>query len=504
MTDGQDTRGPSRSRISPELDATEIGGQYVDTTSDLSFLARARKRLIGFRGLDTESQYSALQPLTTAGDKPMVTSNDLPVLPDDYEAPELLDLYFDVCIATYKPLHRPTVDRWYAMAQSQNGAGNVSQVLGHAKASVLLCIFAVVNFHRQKARGATDDVTALTISDAYFQQSAKLTETETGAPHLESAQARLIQVLYLLMMSRVNQAWYIFGNLLQILSAMGMHRRDRKRSIVDNRADYIHKQCRKRVFWCAYTLDKYLGVVLGRPRHFHDDDIDQDYPDCVNYDDMTPTGRTTESNNEGGLIDGFVCNAKLSRIVGKISRELYSIKSTPERNRIEATQRLTRDLDEWYASLPSFISSVRPSILPRRHEIPSIDREKLTELAESCLVHLAQATASNSPSRRYSIILEELRMEAAASGNTSQRSGERTWVPPPPSATSYISQTSPSQIPLSTSAHTGSSHGYADMLDLPLTGLFQDWQTSDWLDLDASAFGTMSGSSPDMQWFDDA
>nr|OQO29947.1 hypothetical protein B0A51_02943 [Rachicladosporium sp. CCFEE 5018] len=144
------------------------------------------------------------------------------------------------------------------------------------------------------------------------------------------------------------------------------------------------------------------------------------------------------------------------------------------------------------------------NMLPRRHEIPSIDREKLIELAESCQVHLAQATASNSPSRRYSIILEELRMEAAASVNTSQRSGERTWVPPPPSATSYISQTSPSQIPLSTSAHTGSSHGYADMLDLPLTGLFQDWQTSDWLDLDASAFGTMSGFSPDMQWFDDA
>nr|OQO29948.1 hypothetical protein B0A51_02944 [Rachicladosporium sp. CCFEE 5018] len=347
MTDGQDTRGPSRSRSSPELDATEIGGQYVDTTSGLSFLARARKRLIGFRGLDTESQNPALQPLTTAGDKPMVTSNDLPVLPDNYEAPELLDLYFDVCIATHKPLHRPTVDRWYAMAQSQNGGGNVSQVLGHAKASVLLCIFAVANFHRQKARGATDDVTAFTISDAYVQQSAKLTETETGAPHLESAQARLIQVLYLLMTSRVNQAWYIFGNLLQILSAMGMHRRDRKRSIVDSRADYIHKQCRKRVFWCAYILDKYLGVVLGRPRHFHDDDIDQDYPDCVNDDDMTPTGRTTESNNEDCLLDGFVCNAKLSRIVGKISRELYSIKSMPERNRIVATQRLTRELDEW-------------------------------------------------------------------------------------------------------------------------------------------------------------
>ncbi|KAK6432570.1 hypothetical protein LTR95_011259 [Oleoguttula sp. CCFEE 5521] len=597
MTDGQEIRRSSRSRSSPELEATEIGGEYVDTTSGLSFLARARKRLVGFREAATESQKPDLQPLTTAGDKPMVLATELPILPDKYEAHELLDLYFDVCIATYKPLHRPTIDQWYATAQSASNAGKASQVLGHARASVLLCIFAAATFHRQKARGATDDATALTMSDAYFQQSIKLTDNETGVPHLESAQARLIQVLYLMGTSRVNQAWYIFGNLLQILSALGMHRRDRRRSSVNGGSDYIHIQCRKRVFWCAYILDKYLGVVFGRPRHFHDDDIDQDYPDCINDDEMTVSGLAEGIGTDACLTEAFVCNAKLSRIVGKISRELYSIKSMPERNRIEATQRFTHELDNWHSSLPSFISSVRPSILVRsfrrqsialrlahyhavmhlhrpmllarmssigatgvsqqqesitqcitaardalgivnamaaegtifhafwwthyvtfcalavvyvwdmqlrQHEISSIDRGKLIELAESCQVHLAQATASNSPSRRYSIILEELRMEATASGKTSQRNGKRAWVPHPSIATSFVPQTSPSQIPLSAGAHTGSSYGYADMLDMPLTGPFRDWQTSDWLDLDASAFGTMSGFSPDMQWFDNA
>lgn len=37
--------------------------------------------------------------------------------------------------------------------------------------------------------------------------------------------------------------------------------------------------CRKRVFWSAYTLDRYLSVILGRPRIFRDEDIDQSLPE---------------------------------------------------------------------------------------------------------------------------------------------------------------------------------------------------------------------------------
>ncbi len=41
-----------------------------------------------------------------------------------------------------------------------------------------------------------------------------------------------------------------------------------------------------------------------------------------------------------------------------------------------------------------------------------LDPGQLFELAERCQAHLGQATAANSPSRRYSIILQELREEA--------------------------------------------------------------------------------------------
>lgn len=63
---------------------------------------------------------------------------------------------------------------------------------------------------------------------------------------------------------------------------MGLHRKRR----AEPKTDLIDHECRKRVFWCAYSLDKYLSSALGRPRSFYDEDIDQQLPTCVNDLDL--------------------------------------------------------------------------------------------------------------------------------------------------------------------------------------------------------------------------
>jgi len=49
---------------------------------------------------------------------------------------------------------------------------------------------------------------------------------------------------------------------------------------------YLEQELRKRIFWSAYTLDKYLSVMFGRPRLLHDEDIDQELPEEMNDEDM--------------------------------------------------------------------------------------------------------------------------------------------------------------------------------------------------------------------------
>lgn len=61
--------------------------------------------------------------------------------------------------------------------------------------------------------------------------------------------------------------------------ALGIHRKSRNDA--SSRPDHVDLECRKRTFWCAYNLDTYLSAALGRPRTFHDEDIDQEMPSCV-------------------------------------------------------------------------------------------------------------------------------------------------------------------------------------------------------------------------------
>jgi hypothetical protein len=62
----------STSRSSPELDTAEMNGEYVDRTSGLSFLQRARSRLKSRGGPSADQAERSRQPLTAAGDKPLL------------------------------------------------------------------------------------------------------------------------------------------------------------------------------------------------------------------------------------------------------------------------------------------------------------------------------------------------------------------------------------------------------------------------------------------------
>ena len=362
-----------------------------------------------------------------------------------------------------------------------------------------------------------------------------------------------------------------------------MHRQDRRKMHGSaSKPDYAHSQCRKRTFWAAYILDKYMGVVMGRPRHFHDKDIDQEYPDRINDEYVSPLGPIPSGSDgtDDCQLDGFIWNAKLASIVGEISDELYPIKPLSESRRVEVAKNLVVKLDEWYSTLPALLK-VAPSSLSRsfrrqcvalrlayKHaivhlhrpfllirpgtatspaaetaqdfrnasirlcigaardalrtidalaqegplfhafwwthyitfcaltvtyvwnmqcndDIDGIDRADLMALAGRCQVHLAHATATNSPSRRYSIILEELKGEA-----TNQRPSNYGASANGEYATILNKATGVAGVAASASGTFDTAQMMADGSADPTSGdgynPFMDWQTSDWLELDAS------------------
>lgn len=72
----------------------------------------------------------------------------------------------------------------------------------------------------------------------------------------------------------------------------------------------IDVECRKRVFWAAYTLDNYLSAALGRPRTFHDDDIDQEMPSLVSDEDITSSRIIATPSESQSIMLAPVCHAR--------------------------------------------------------------------------------------------------------------------------------------------------------------------------------------------------
>jgi hypothetical protein len=125
--------------------------------------------------------------------------------------------------------------------------------------------------------------------------------------------------------------------------------------------------------------------------------------------------------------------------------------------------------------------------MQRSTDLEGIDREELMKLAERCQIHLAHATATNSPSRRYSIILEELRSEATNQRSMDSRASDQGIRG---GSTDLANSTIMSGAALPDSGTFDASNvmqpRLADNTSVEGYNPFMDWQTSDWLELDAS------------------
>ena len=307
------------SRVSPDAD---IEGQCFDPTSGLNFLHRAWKKLMIQK--DESASYDSNdagrhQLLTSAGDPPFRVEIDASddFIPDAPTARNLLQFYFETCVVTYRMFHRQTVEGWMEMfLKDREERRSIAWSLGNPRAAILLTIMAIATLRLERINEETsteDESPDVHRSDQLFCAGTKLTDMEVGFPHLESAQARLIQVLYLLQTYRMNKGWYTFGNVFHITLSLGMHRRrDKKRDcpFTSRRQNYITSECYKRTFWAAYIIDKYLSVVFGRPRLYQDEDIDQNFPDRVNDEEMTAEGPSISDDPADCYIDALISHAK--------------------------------------------------------------------------------------------------------------------------------------------------------------------------------------------------
>ncbi|KAK3392573.1 fungal-specific transcription factor domain-containing protein [Sordaria brevicollis] len=288
--------------------------------------------------------------------------------------------------STFNFLHRHTAQRWLEQVVANFEARReLWYGVGHARAAVAIMTMALgslfkdspktwIRINKQtgkpmKSRNRPPEweyMWELEYSDALLNTALSLTDAETGDPKLDSVQARLLQDLYLLSTNRFNKAWYTFGNTLQMITGLGLHRcvgknRGLGRDIL-NKPDYAKLQCERRTFWTAYIIDKQLSMMFGRPSHFRDDFIDQEIPDAVNDEDMGPTG-PVRAHKGDCYVEALVSHAKLNKLIDKLLHEVYSLRDIPDQQRIECALRIGKEVEKWWDELPYLLKNLKPTLL---------------------------------------------------------------------------------------------------------------------------------------------
>jgi hypothetical protein len=126
---------------SPEPSQEDLQGHYIGPASGVSFLLRVQKRM------HEAISFSGPGSIFTFGDAPLRNPDYDPnfcmMLPKE-DAQRLVDRYFDFAMPTYRFLHRPTIQEWFAefyetlgtMRDPNNSAAKIAllfMILAHAR-----------------------------------------------------------------------------------------------------------------------------------------------------------------------------------------------------------------------------------------------------------------------------------------------------------------------------------------------------------------------------------
>ena len=317
--------GPADPASNPsvlDIDALQLERRYAnEETPPLVFLHKAWRRMARAQRQDGDGS-----PGRAGAEPQSVHTGDQPF---DYSKPlrwpekpcwlEQQQHFFNCWASTFHFIHRPTVAAWLETVYlNWVHERDLWESIGHARAAVAIMTMALGSRYRnrrlyKKKSQANEYIWTLNHADQLFSISLRLTDAEMGKPRLESVQARLLQDMYLITTCRMTLASYTFANTLQMIIALGLHRRrGRNRGLgrdIVSRPDYAKIQCERRTFWTANIIDKQLSIMYGRPSHFNDDTADQDLPDPVNDEDIGPNG-PFRSHQSDCYIEALVSQAK--------------------------------------------------------------------------------------------------------------------------------------------------------------------------------------------------
>ncbi|KAL2818764.1 hypothetical protein BDW59DRAFT_175008 [Aspergillus cavernicola] len=185
--------------------------------------------------------------------------------------------------------------------------------------------------------GFSEDEVGLT----FYQFASKLLPDIIACVSIRSVQACLLIGTYLLPLDTSGLCYTYFGLALKMAIQNGMHRKYCGEGLPAHMIEI-----RNRVFWTAYTIEKRVSILHGRPVSLSDTDVDAALP--VDFPGLMPQGQVLNHTNMVTLI---TLTLKLGEVANEIS-VLRKSRKNQQQDCLERLLNLRKHLVDWWNTLP--------------------------------------------------------------------------------------------------------------------------------------------------------
>lgn len=174
----------------------------------------------------------------------------------------------------------------------------------------------------------TDDMPINTRGSRFYNACRSMSFCPiTPSPSLRWIQMMLLATVFVLGTALAqNVGWNLLGTVFRVLYFAGAHR---KITAIRMRYPIMTQEAWRRTWWTAYSLEREMSTILGRPAAVQDEDFDVEYP--LEVDDKyllavcDKGGVPAQPPQKPALVSGFVCSLKLDVIMGRTLRTIYAI-----------------------------------------------------------------------------------------------------------------------------------------------------------------------------------
>ncbi|CRG90773.1 putative transcriptional regulatory protein C3C7,04 [Talaromyces islandicus] len=239
------------------------------------------------------------------------------------------------------------------LAICYNDPGSLTSVDAASVCAILMTLAIGTQFAHMESRTPVNKITReeSTTDDhrfsedevglTFYQFASKLLPDIIATASVRSVQACLLIGTYLLPLDTSGLSYTYYGLAMKLAIQNGMHRKYAGEGL-----DSYMQEIRNRVFWTAFTIERRISILHGRPPSITDSEVDADLP--VDLPALVSTNVPDNYANMMALI-------KLTMKLGEFAQDISSLRKCPKWKQPEYLEKLLvqrRQLVEWWSTLP--------------------------------------------------------------------------------------------------------------------------------------------------------